>query len=197
MDGRSHEPSAASLLGERIREIRHSHSLTLVQLAERTGLSQPFLSQVETGRARPSFESVDRIARALGTTQIELFAALAGVPSDPEDDQQILGSSGPFAEGNVRVLAPTARSLSPVEFTAQNSDFGEYFVHEEEEFVYVIEGVLDVDAAGRSLRRVAGESFFLPSGLSHRWRSATGASYRVLSIKEKLAPHEGSGLPEG
>lgn len=185
------EPSAAALIGERIRALRHARSLTLVQVAEISGLSQPFLSQVETGRARPSFASVDRIARALGTTQVDLFAALAdtpssGAPSAQSEDQGALGPSGPFAEGSVRVLAPSAQSFSPVEFTADNREFGEHFIHDEEEFVYVIEGVIDVDLAGRSFRRVAGESFFSLSRMPHRWRSADGRQYRVLVVKQKL-----------
>ena len=98
----------------------------------------------------------------------------------------MLGPSGPFAEGSVRVMAPTARSFSPVEFTARNRDFGEYFVHDEEEFVYVIEGAIEVDLAGRSLSRSAGDSFFSPAHAPHRWRSIDGSRYRVLVIKEKL-----------
>jgi len=42
-------------------------------LAELAGLSQPFLSQVENGRAQPSMESLYRIATALGTTPQALF----------------------------------------------------------------------------------------------------------------------------
>lgn len=189
---RGEQSSATSILGERIRSIRRAHSLTLVQLAERSGLSQPFLSQVETGRAQPSFASVDRIARALGTTQIELFAALSDptlstYPSKQSDELQTLGPSGPFAEGSVRVIAPGARSLSPLEFSATNSDFGSYFNHCEEEFVYVIEGSIEVDLARQVFSRVEGESFFLPSRTAHRWRSANGQRYRVLSVKEKIA----------
>jgi transcriptional regulator with XRE-family HTH domain len=189
------EPSAASLIGERIRAIRRAHSLTLVQLAARSGLSQPFLSQVETGRARPSFASVDRIARALGTTQIELFAALADAPpsnspSEQADDYQSLGSSGPFAEGSVRVMAPAAQSFSPVEFTSRNQDFGEYFIHDEEEFVYVIDGPIDVDLGTRTFRGVTGDSFFSPPRTPHRWRSPDGGKYRVLVVKQRLQPDD-------
>ena len=46
-----------SPLGAAIRERRLANELTLVGLAERSGLSQPFLSQVETGKATPSMTS--------------------------------------------------------------------------------------------------------------------------------------------
>lgn len=184
--------SAASLLGERIRSLRHARSLTLVQVAERSGLSQPFLSQVETGRARPSFASVDRIARALGTTQVELFTALAetinAAAAEQADGQYAPGSSGPFAEGSVRVLAPSAQSFSPIEFTADNREFGEYFIHDEEEFVYVIAGSVEADLGSRTLLSATGGSFYSPSRMPHRWRSADGLPYQVLVIKQRLAP---------
>jgi transcriptional regulator with XRE-family HTH domain len=179
----------AERLGARIRHVRHDRSLTLVQLAELSGLSQPFLSQVETGRARPSFASIDKIARALGTSQLELFAALADAPdasSIDGVDHERPRTAGPFSEGSVSVLAPDARAFTPVEFAADNRDFGEYFIHDEEEFVYVIEGAVDVDLGGRLLRRSAGGFFFSSAQTPHRWRSADGARYRVLVVKEKI-----------
>ncbi len=67
-------------IGSRIRELRRRRGLTLVRLAERTDLSHPFLSQLERGHARPSMVSLERIATALGTTQVELLAAGPGLP---------------------------------------------------------------------------------------------------------------------
>ena len=61
-------------LGGAIRERRLAHNLTLVALAEQAGRSQPFLSQVENGRAKPSMDSLHRIAQALGTTPQALFS---------------------------------------------------------------------------------------------------------------------------
>src|SRR3546814_5614821 len=47
--------AAANLrLGASIRHLRHARGRTLVQLAEATGLSHPFLSQLERGLAQPS-----------------------------------------------------------------------------------------------------------------------------------------------
>lgn len=189
---RTHPPAnAAERLGSRIRALRRAHSLTLVQVAELSGLSQPFLSQVETGRARPSFASIDKIARALGTSQVDLFAALADDAPEPVETgasaQRAAATAGPFSEGTVRVLEPNARAFAPVEFVADNRDFGEYFIHDEEEFVYVIEGAVEVDTATRSFQQGAGDSFFCSSRMPHRWRSADGARYRVLVVKEKTS----------
>src|SRR3954453_21849340 len=72
---RSTRPDAA--LGRAIRSLRRDRGLTLLQAANASGLSQPFLSQLELGRARPSMRSLHRIAVALGTTQQALLAAAA------------------------------------------------------------------------------------------------------------------------
>src|SRR6266849_9775242 len=61
-------------LGPRIRTLRHARRITLRELAERAGVTESFLSQVEREVASPSIASVQRIARALGLTIAELFA---------------------------------------------------------------------------------------------------------------------------
>lgn len=60
-------------IGERIRESRKTKSLTLAQMAERTGLSVGFLSQIELGKNSASVETLYRIARALGMLPGEFF----------------------------------------------------------------------------------------------------------------------------
>ncbi|MGP4052726.1 helix-turn-helix domain-containing protein, partial [Streptomyces sp. 2A115] len=62
-------------VGAAVRRRRRALELTLAVVAERSGLSVPFLSQVENERARPSMRSLERVADALGTTRVELLAA--------------------------------------------------------------------------------------------------------------------------
>src|SRR4051794_7202703 len=62
-------------LGARIRALRLARGQTLRQLASSAGVTESFLSQVERGVASPSIASVQRIARALGQSIAELFAA--------------------------------------------------------------------------------------------------------------------------
>lgn len=60
-------------IGEKIREGRKQKSLTLAQMAERTGLSVGFLSQIELGKNSASVETLYRIARALGLEPGDFF----------------------------------------------------------------------------------------------------------------------------
>lgn len=54
-------------LGERIRRLRTQRDLTLEKLAQGTGLTISFLSQVERDAVSPSVESLQKIAKALRT----------------------------------------------------------------------------------------------------------------------------------
>src|SRR3954466_16270495 len=62
-------------VGAAVRRRRRTLQLTLAVVAERSGLSVPFLSQVENDRARPSQTSLEKVADALRTTAVELLAA--------------------------------------------------------------------------------------------------------------------------
>jgi transcriptional regulator with XRE-family HTH domain len=50
----------------RLREIREGRGLTQKQLAEQAGLTEQGLGQLERGRRDPSWETVCRLAQALG-----------------------------------------------------------------------------------------------------------------------------------
>ena len=55
-------------IGDRIREIREARTLTQDQLAERSGVSKGFLSDIENSKRNPSSEYVLKIANALGAS---------------------------------------------------------------------------------------------------------------------------------
>jgi transcriptional regulator with XRE-family HTH domain len=60
-------------LGRKIRERRKIISITQVQLAEYTGLSVVTLSQIETGKANPSFNTLNEIFHFLN---LEILVAI-------------------------------------------------------------------------------------------------------------------------
>ena len=53
-------------VGERIREIRKSQKLSQKQLGDRLGVSQAMVAQYENGDRNPKFETLLKIADALG-----------------------------------------------------------------------------------------------------------------------------------
>jgi transcriptional regulator with XRE-family HTH domain len=65
--------------GDRIREIREAKRLTQDQLAERTGISKGFLSDVENGKRNISSEYLLRIANSLNASLDYLLRGVAEV----------------------------------------------------------------------------------------------------------------------
>lgn len=70
-------------LGDYLREQRISAELSLRQLAEQAGVSNPYLSQIERGLRRPSAEVLQQIAKALRISAEQLYVR-AGIVS-PDD----------------------------------------------------------------------------------------------------------------
>lgn len=70
-------------LGEYLREQRVNAQLSLRQLAEQTGVSNPYLSQIERGLRRPSAEVLQQLAKALRISAETLYVR-AGI-LDPND----------------------------------------------------------------------------------------------------------------
>ncbi len=62
-----------SVVGARIRELRHSRPLTLKQLANRTGLSVSLISQIELGKSAASMSTLHKLATSLNTRMTYFF----------------------------------------------------------------------------------------------------------------------------
>jgi DNA-binding response OmpR family regulator len=67
-------------LGAEIRERRKSQGLTLKEMADRTGMSLGYLSQIELGKNSGSVETLYRIALALRVRLVDLFQSLQSDP---------------------------------------------------------------------------------------------------------------------
>ena len=70
-------------LGDYLREQRTASRLSLRQLAEQVGVSNPYLSQIERGLRRPSAEVLQQLSKALRISADQLYIR-AGIVS-PDD----------------------------------------------------------------------------------------------------------------
>lgn len=66
-------PISVHDLGDYLREQRHSAQLSLRQLSEVAGISNPYLSQIERGLKRPSAEILQALAKALRISAESLY----------------------------------------------------------------------------------------------------------------------------
>ncbi|MEV8534792.1 helix-turn-helix transcriptional regulator [Streptomyces sp. NPDC051211] len=94
-------------LGEYLREQRRQAQLSLRQLAEAAGVSNPYLSQIERGLRKPSADILQQLAKALRISaetlyvqagilderdrdEVETRAVILGDPSINERQKQVL-----------------------------------------------------------------------------------------------------------
>ncbi|MDZ8106578.1 MAG: helix-turn-helix transcriptional regulator [Nostoc sp. DedQUE12a] len=59
--------------GRKLRQIRRLKNLTQQQLAEATGISVEFLSNIERGINAPSFDTLEKLVEVLNVSYVELF----------------------------------------------------------------------------------------------------------------------------
>jgi transcriptional regulator with XRE-family HTH domain len=113
-------------LGEFIATQRRSAQLTLRQLAEQAGISNPYLSQIERGLRRPSAEVLLQLSKALRVSAETLYVR-AGI-LDPEEHSSNTVETAVLADGAIterqkRVLIDVYASfVKENERSAETSD---------------------------------------------------------------------------
>ncbi|CAN5171699.1 XRE family transcriptional regulator [soil metagenome] len=166
-------------LGAHLRALRKRRGLTLVQLAAQTDLSHPFLSLVERGRARASFDSLEVIARQLGSSHAEVVTA-ARVKSSSE-----LQPPTVYAHGSTEVLSVPPAPFSVLRIKYTDTKVGTFYSHAEDEFLLILEGTAELEVEGRDpVRLVAGDFFQYPGGSRHRWRAIDNIGFSMIAVKQ-------------
>jgi len=167
-------------VGERLRALRRFRRATLRTVAERSGLSESFLSQVERGRSSASIESLRRVADALGVSMADLFEpdGLPGPRVLRRDERPAL-SFGVLG----KTLLLTPRPLHHLEVFAGELEVGgstgaEPYAHgDSEELFVVLSGTVQLE--------LGGELFDLEPGDSIDYRSST--PHRISNTGQDLA----------
>jgi len=106
----------ASDIGSFIRDLRENAQVSVRQLAERSGVSNPYLSQVERGLRKPSADVLSQIAKALRISA-EVLYVRAGIlePGDPNQVRDAIITDTAITERHKQILLDIYAS-----FTQQN-----------------------------------------------------------------------------
>lgn len=187
---RDHPP-----IGERLRTERQARGLSLRHLAERLGVSPSLISQIETGRARPSVSTLYAIANELNVSLDDLLfldSDRSPAPADPRLAERGIAMLGPDGAR----MGPVQRSddrkrirlasgvvwerLTPVsdpdlEFLHVTYEVGgasspehEFQRHGGREWGYVLSGHLNVTIGFDEFDLGPGDSITIPSTVPHR-----------------------------
>jgi transcriptional regulator with XRE-family HTH domain len=189
-------------LGETLRRLRGAAQLSLRSLAEKTGFSASFLSQVENGQASPSIASMERIAAALGVTMGQIFDGTEHqnpLPAVVRADARVALTSE-WSKARIESLgtASSGGRLDPVLLTlAPGGTSGTRpYSSESEEFAFVMEGtvVLTLEEPGRGApdpepQHVlqSGDAVTIRAGIARRWQNLGRAQVLILMVSARLA----------
>lgn len=173
----------AATLGASLRRLRKAQGLTLQQLAFRCGLSQPFLSQLENGKAMPSLMALHNVAQALQTTAHSLLQ-----PPERLELSLVRDGEGDTYEltegGSVRFLTRgDAHLMEPNEVRFESGAGTVNTGHEGEEVIYMLEGSLRVELEGSDPVELAqGDVLTYPATIPHTMTATSRSGCRFFVV---------------
>jgi DNA-binding transcriptional MerR regulator/quercetin dioxygenase-like cupin family protein len=167
-------------IGTKLRKLRQRTGLGVNAAARHAKISPGFLSAIERTRCNASVATLQRLAAAYGTTVVELFGEKPPKPTRlvrPGETRVLQTHSGVRME----LLASGTTMLQCMLFrVAPGAGSDGAYSHEGEEFIYMLEGSLEVWLDEVECHAVApGDSFWFESTLGHRWYNP-GKSDAVL-----------------
>ncbi len=177
-------------IGERIKRLRLKKSMGLVELGKHTGLSASFLSQLETGRVVPTLRNLARIAMVFSKDLSYFFEPEAHTlfRVHRKADRVRLPQSGvdnpTYYFESLAYMVPD-RSLDPyyAEFIPLKGvgDIRPH-VHPGYEFLYVLEGTLEIKHGDKGSMLEAGDSVYFDASTPHSYRCAGKESAVALIV---------------
>ena len=171
-------------LGILIKDIRKKRHMTLKNLAEKTGFSISFLSQLELGKTSTTLNSLKKISLALDVNPSYFFM-------DPSEEKQVVNRNSSASERMIEhqfyykdlsgdlaqpVFSPLLIVLKP----GQNE--GDPIAHKGQEFLYVLEGQLTIQINETLHTLDALDSIMFDSTQPHYWYNYTDSDVRFLCI---------------
>jgi transcriptional regulator with XRE-family HTH domain len=179
-----------SVLAQRLRALRQARAWTLKQAAEATGVSASTLSKIENSLLSPTYDNLIKIAAGLDLDVAELFTA-----SDAHmgTGRRSLSRQGegrqyetPYYDHRLLCTALSHKRMMPFHTRVKARSFDEFqdwSRHGGEEFVYVLEGEVQLYTEFYEPARLkAGESFYIDSRMGHRVISLSPEDAIVLWV---------------
>ena len=181
----------ARSVGERLRLLRTSQKLTLVELATASGVDVATISRIETGKMSGTLESHVRLASALGRKLTDLYAGIEELrakraatilPSAQRKDVYVheAGKSSITlltSEIMQKKLMPVLVAVEPGGRTQrEEAKVGT------EQFLYVLEGTLEATVGEEKHLLKRGSSLYLDAAVPHHFKNTGRVTAKVISV---------------
>ncbi|MDQ6418927.1 XRE family transcriptional regulator [Paenibacillus sp. LHD-117] len=158
-------------IGSNIRAIRKRKNITIAQICEDTGLSQGFLSQVETNKTSPSIPTLENIAEALKVPLAYLLLKKEERMSIVRKEERKRTTSG-IEQLKVEHLSSTKNVRMMLVEIPPGASTGEApHAHEGEEVHMVVKGKIYAEQGEDSAEFAEGDSFSWNACIPHLVRN--------------------------
>ena len=174
-------------VGQAIHSARTQAHLSMRELAEQCGVSQPFISAVERGLSTPSVSTLYRLAEVLDTEP----AALLPVHRDDEvsviragQGRRVPSSDRPNSAVGRVLFSDAARHLEIYEYVATGAeDLDVWFEHPGHVVLNLLAGRLRLEFAARpAVELSAGDCVVHPGPIPHRWTVTGDEPVRIFVV---------------
>lgn len=171
-------------LGHLVRARRKELGLSLRALAERVGVTASFLSQVERDLTSPSIASLTKISRALDVPVFHFLAEQDGKSPVVRRDRR---AKLTFPDSSLTYQLLTPDLGRKIEAFLAEHEPGQKKVaipltQHTEEFIYVLQGQLEIQLAEDVYRLAPGDSVSFEGALLRRLASLGDETLRFISV---------------
>jgi hypothetical protein len=184
-------------LGSLIRILRHEKGWTLRQMSERVGIPLSTLAKVEADKLSLTYDKLQQLTARAGLTMAAFLAQAEA--SGPQAAPQVVTARRSLTANGNSVLVSTPnydyvylcadlreKRMVPILTRIRAHDiveFGKLIRHQGEEFIYVLEGSIQVHLQFyTSLTLTAGQGIYLDSTMGHAYVAKDCESALVLGV---------------
>lgn len=182
-----------SIVGNKIKSLRESKNITIEEVALRSGLSEEQIVSIENDSYLPSLGPLIKVARALGVrlgTFLDDNDELGPVICRAEELTSAISFSNDASEARKNMeyhsLArqKAGRHMEPFIIDIQPSEEQQFNLssHEGEEFIYVLDGEVEISYGKQTHTLKKGDSIFYDSIVKHHVHGVAGKSARILAV---------------
>jgi quercetin dioxygenase-like cupin family protein len=173
----------ASGFGDKLLRLRESHGWSRESLAQSTGQSPEFIEQCETDEISPSVSFLLRLSRTLNVDPSTFLHESEKATIRDQRTQQFVKRTGNYS---YQTLTPGTENehLRSFMVTIESKQVHKpvAYKHEGEEYIYVMEGDLELTLGGKVHKLKQHESIHFNSETPHKLRSLSDEPTRCLVV---------------
>jgi quercetin dioxygenase-like cupin family protein len=177
-------------IGQRVRQIREDKGLSLAALSNLTGFDVDFLEKIEKHEIHPQLGTAIKLSKALDSAFGRLISGLGDrlYSVTRRHDQRIVsrstGQAGKQKLYTYKSLAPEVkgRHMEALLVQLEENPEGELSVHDGEEFIYVLEGMVRMQIGDDRFELAPGDSVYYLSTTPHLIAAQTGQATIVAVL---------------